>query len=297
MNSVFYHLPVMAKEVSEYLITSKEGFYIDCTFGGGGHSLYLLENNKEIKIIAFDQDEDSFNNFNLNDKFSKVKERIIFVRDNFRNILKNLDKIKINKVNGLFADLGVSSKQLDDMGRGFSFRSNEILDMRMDRSKKLTAYDVVNSYSAEKLQEIFFKYGEEPFSRQIADKIAGYRIRGSIKTCSQLTDIVCSVKWGKGKINPATKIFQALRIYVNDELGSLQEMLDVIPEILSDRSRAVVLTYHSLEDRIVKQNFRSFQDKGIEIVNKKIIIATDEEIKNNPRSRSAKMRVVEKYNG
>ncbi|MFA7074863.1 MAG: 16S rRNA (cytosine(1402)-N(4))-methyltransferase RsmH [Endomicrobiaceae bacterium] len=297
MNNAFYHLPVMAKEVSEYLITAEDGFYIDCTFGGGGHSLYLLENNEKINIIAFDQDEDSFNNFNSNDKFSKVKERIIFIRDNFRNILKDLEKIKINKVNGLFADLGVSSKQLDDMGRGFSFRSNEILDMRMDRSKKLTAYDVVNTYSAEKLREIFFKYGEESFAGQIAEKIAEYRIKGSIKTCSQLTDIVCGVKWVKGKINPATKIFQALRIYVNDELASLQEMLSSIPEILSDRARAVVLTYHSLEDRMVKQTFKSFHSQGLEIVNKKIIIATDEEIKNNHRSRSAKMRVVEKGNG
>lgn len=297
MDNIFYHQPVMVNEVADFLITAEDGFYIDCTFGGGGHSLYLLEKYKKIKIIAFDQDSDSFNHFNSNEKFADVKDRIVFVRDNFRNIQKKLSDIKIHKVNGLFADLGVSSKQLDDMKRGFSFRSDEILDMRMDRSCKLSAYDVINTYSKEKLQDIFFKYGEESFSKQIAGKIIDYRIKGSIKTCDQLADIIGSVKWSNGKINPATKVFQALRIYVNDELSSLQEMLDSIPEILSDNSRAVILTYHSLEDRIVKQSFKSLQNQGLKIVNKKIIGASEEEIRNNPRSRSAKMRVAEKQNG
>ncbi|MDD3052777.1 MAG: 16S rRNA (cytosine(1402)-N(4))-methyltransferase RsmH [Endomicrobiaceae bacterium] len=293
MDNIFYHQPVMVNEVSNYLITEKDGYYIDCTFGGGGHSLYLLEKYKNIKIIAFDQDGDSFNRFNSNNNLQKFKDKIIFCKDNFRNILKILSNIKIDKVNGLFADLGVSSKQLDDMARGFSFKSDEILDMRMDQSQKITAYDIVNTFSKEKLQDIFFKYGEEPFARQIADKIVDYRIKGSIKTCNQLSDIVCSVKWVKGKINPSTKIFQALRIYVNDELASLQEMLDSIPKILSKNARAVILTYHSLEDRIVKQSFKSFQIQGFKIINKKIITAGEDEIKNNPRSRSAKMRVVE----
>jgi len=284
----------MANEISDYLITSDSGYYADCTFGGGGHSFYLLNKYKNIKIIAFDQDEDSFEYFIKNENFKTVKDRIIFCKDNFKNILKKLSDIKIDKVNGLFADLGVSSKQLDDMTRGFSFNSDELLDMRMDRSQKLTAYEIINAFPEEKLKEIFFEYGEESFSRQIAEEISNYRLKGTIKTCSQLKDIISRVKRPKGKIDPSTKVFQALRIYVNDELGSLRQMLNSIPEILSKGSRAAILTYHSLEDRIVKQSFKSFHCQGLKVVNKKVIIANPDEIKTNPRSRSAKLRVIEK---
>lgn len=292
MDTNFYHLPVMVNEVDQYLITKDSGYYVDCTFGGGGHSLFLLNKYKNIKIIAFDQDTDSLKRFKENPKLQEVQDRIIFCHDNFRNIEKNLKNLNIEKVNGLLADLGVSSKQLDDKERGFSFNSDAILDMRMNKDKDLTAYDVVNSFDKEKLAEIFFKYGEESFSRQIAEKIIEARLKGNIKTCNQLKDIICKVKWAKGKINPATKVFQALRIYVNDELGSLQEMLNSISKILDTNSRAVILTYHSLEDRIVKQTFKEAQN--LKIINKKVIIASDIEIKENPRSRSAKMRVVEK---
>ncbi len=295
MDTNFYHLPVMLNEIDRYLITKDTGYYADCTFGGGGHSSYLLNKYKGINIIAFDQDTDSLKRFNENPQLQKFKDRIIFCHDNFRNIEKNLKELNIPKINGLLADLGVSSKQLDDKTRGFSFNSNDMLDMRMNKEQELTAYEVVNTFSKEKLQDIFFKYGEESFSKQIAQKIVEERIKGNIKTCNQLTDIVCKVKWAKGKINPATKIFQALRIYVNDELGSLQEMLNSIPNVLDTGARAAILTYHSLEDRIVKQTFK--ESKDLNIINKKVIIATEEEIKNNPRSRSAKLRVAEKKNG
>ena len=292
MDENFYHLPVMLNEIDQYLITKDTGYYVDCTFGGGGHSLYLLNKYNGIKIIAFDQDTDSLKRFNENPQLQKFKDRIIFCHDNFRNIEKNLNKLNIPKVNGLLADLGVSSKQLDDKTRGFSFNSDDVLDMRMNKEQELTAYTVVNTFSKENLQDIFFKYGEESFSKQIAQKIVEERVKGNIKTCNQLKDIVCKVKWAKGKINPATKIFQALRIYVNDELGSLQEMLNSISNVLDTGARAAILTYHSLEDRIVKQTFKDA--KNLKIINKKVIIATEKEMKENPRSRSAKLRVVEK---
>lgn len=292
MEENFYHLPVMLNEIDQYLITKDTGYYVDCTFGGGGHSLYLLNKHKGIKIIAFDQDTDSLKRFKENPEAQKFKDRIIFCHDNFRNIEKKLKELNISKINGLLADLGVSSKQLDDKTRGFSFNSNDLLDMRMNKEQELTAYEVVNTFGKEKLQDIFFKYGEESLSKQIAQKIVEERIKGNIKTCNQLTDIVCKVKWAKGKINPATKIFQALRIYVNDELGSLRDMLNSIANVLNTGARAAILTYHSLEDRTVKQNFK--ENINLKIINKKVITAGEEEIKINPRSRSAKLRIAEK---
>ena len=284
----------MLKEIDQYLVTKDTGFYVDCTFGGGGHSSYILNKYKDIKIVAFDQDTDSLKRFNENPDLQKYKDRIIFCHDNFRNIEKNLEKLSIKKVNGVLADLGVSSKQLDDKTRGFSFESDDFLDMRMNKEQDLTAYEVVNTFNKEKLQDIFFKYGEESFSKQIAQKIVEERVKGTIKTCNQLKDIICKVKWAKGKINPATKVFQALRIYVNDELGILQEMLNSLPKVLDTGARATILTYHSLEDRIVKQTFKEIT--GLKIVNKKVIVADEQEVKENPRSRSAKLRVAEKEN-
>jgi len=288
----FYHLPVMLNEVERYLITKDSGYYVDCTFGGGGHTSFILNKYRNIKIIAFDQDKNSFERFNKNLNLQKFKDRIIFCNDNFRNIKENLKKLNILKVNGLLADLGVSSKQLDDKSRGFSFNSDTLLDMRMNVEQKLTAYDIINTFAKENLQDIFFEYGEESFAKPIAQKIIETRIKNDIKTCNQLKDIICSVKRSKGKINPATKVFQALRIYVNDELGSLKELLNSINDILEPEARAVILSYHSLEDRIVKQIFKSSNE--LKIINKKVITACEEEIKYNPRSRSAKMRVAEK---
>ncbi len=287
-----YHKPVMLNETDKYLITSLSGYYVDCTFGGGGHSLFLLNKHKNIKIIAFDQDETSLKRFETNPNLTSVKDRIIFCNDNFRNIEKNLKDLNIPKISGLLADLGVSSKQLDDKSRGFSFNSDAVLDMRMDKRQTLSAYEAVNTFSKEKLERIFFEYGEESFARQIAQKIVDTRIKTNIKTCNQLKDIICTVKYSKGNINPATKVFQALRIYVNDELGSLKDLLNSLENILEPKARAVIISYHSLEDRIVKQSFKAAQT--LKIINKKVITATEEEIKNNPRSRSAKIRVSEK---
>ena len=292
MDTVFYHKPVMINEVDAYLITQQNGYYVDCTFGGGGHSSFLLNKYPNIKIIGFDQDLDSFKFFNENKNIQK--DRVIFCNTNFKNILSELKKLNIEKVNGIFADLGVSSKQFDNKQRGFSFNSDAVLDMRMNQNQNLSAYDIINTFSYDKLVEIFFDYGEESFSRQIAKKIVEERVKYDIKTCNQLHNIILSVKWKKGKIDPATKVFQALRIYVNDELGSLKTLLNSIPQILNNNTRSVFLTYHSLEDRIVKTAFKEFNKQGLKIINKKVITASPEEIKQNPRSRSAKMRVLEK---
>jgi 16S rRNA (cytosine1402-N4)-methyltransferase len=287
-----YHIPVMSYEISQFLINKPYGIYVDCTFGGGGHSFYLLNKFKNIKIIAFDWDEDAYNNFFFEKK--NDKKRIIFIRDNFKNIEKSLAALKINKVNGIFADVGVSSKQFNDLSRGFSFNSNT-LDMRMDQRVKINAMDVVNSYSSKDLANIFYQYGEEYKSRQIANAIVIYRKKRKISTAIQLRSIICSVKkYDTKKINPSTKVFQALRIFINDELNNLEILLSTIPRLLNTKARVVIMTFHSLEDRIVKNNFKQNFTNGIyKLLTKKVVTATQKEKINNPKSRSAKIRAVE----
>ncbi|MDR1942952.1 MAG: 16S rRNA (cytosine(1402)-N(4))-methyltransferase RsmH [Endomicrobium sp.] len=287
-----YHISVMPLETSQYLVNNMEGLYVDCTFGGGGHTSYLLNKFEKIKIITFDWDEDASNRFL--ERRENFEGRVTFVRDNFRNIKSVLAGMNINKIDGILADIGVSSKQFDDLERGFSFNSS-VLDMRMDKRNALTAKEIVNSYSRDYLTDIFYKYGEERKSRQIADGIILRRKRGIISTALELRDIICSVKRAEGKINPATKIFQALRIFVNDELGNLEALLSDAPELLNQHGRIVLVSFHSLEDRIIKQNFKKNASDGIyKILTKKVVTASQEEIYLNPRSRSAKIRAAEK---
>jgi 16S rRNA (cytosine1402-N4)-methyltransferase len=282
----------MPLETSQYLINNTEGSYIDCTFGGGGHTSYLLNKFEKIKIIAFDWDEDATNRF-LEIK-KNFNNRVVFIRDNFKNIKNALAEININKVDGILADIGVSSKQLDDLDRGFSFNS-DVVDMRMDKRNALTAKEIINSYSRDDLADIFYKYGQEYKSRQIADAISLRRKRGIINTALELKDIVCSAKRPKGKVSPATKVFQALRIFVNDELGNLETLLSDAPGLLNQGGRIVLISFHSLEDRIVKQDFKKNASDGkYKILTKKVITASQEEINVNPRSRSAKIRAAEK---
>jgi 16S rRNA (cytosine1402-N4)-methyltransferase len=282
----------MPLETSQYLINKPDGLYVDCTFGGGGHTSYLLEKFKDIKIIAFDWDEDSSKKFCEREKI--FNDRVTFIRDNFKNIKKVLANINISRVDGILADVGVSSKQFDDLERGFSFNSN-VLDMRMDKRNTLTAKEIINSYSSEDLADIFYKYGEEHKSRQIADAILLRRKRGIINTASELQLIICDAKRPERKVNPATKVFQALRIFVNGELENLETLLFDSLELLNVGGRIVIISFHSLEDRIVKQNFKHNSDRGIyKILTKKVIIASNEEIKINPRSRCAKIRAAEK---
>ncbi|MDR3274528.1 MAG: 16S rRNA (cytosine(1402)-N(4))-methyltransferase RsmH [Endomicrobium sp.] len=289
-----YHISVMPSEVSKYLINNPNGLYVDCTFGGGGHTIYLLNKFKNIKIVAFDWDEASSNKFFENE--NEFKNRVAFIRDNFKNIKKNLFGININKVDGILADIGVASKQLDDMGRGFSFNSN-VLDMRMDKRNDLTAKEIINSYSREDLADIFYRYGEEYKSRHIANAIILRRKRGIINTASELKAIICSVKKTEGKTNPATKVFQALRIFINKELENLKILLSDAPGLLNSGGRIIIISFHSLEDRIVKQNFKQNANCGIyRTLTKKVITASQEEININHRSRSAKIRAAEKTN-
>ncbi|MDR1418459.1 MAG: 16S rRNA (cytosine(1402)-N(4))-methyltransferase RsmH [Endomicrobium sp.] len=289
-----YHFSVMPLEVSNYLVNKLDGLYIDCTFGGGGHTSYLFEKFPSIKIIAFDWDEDSSNQFIK--KNNEFNDRINFIRENFKNIKQALANINVYKVDGILADIGVSSKQFDDLARGFSFNSN-VLDMRMDNRSQLTAKEIINEYSNRDLADIFYKYGQEYRSRQIADAICARRQRGMINTAVELKDVICSVKRQEGKINPATKVFQSLRIFVNKELSNLEVLLSDAPDLLSEHGRIVIISFHSLEDKIVKLNFKQNADNKIyKLLTKKVVTATSQEIKINPRSRSAKMRVCEKIN-
>lgn len=288
------HIPVMPLEVSNYLVNNPNGLYIDCTFGDGGHALHLLNNFKNIKIIAFDWDEDVSKRFFEEEDL--LKGRVIFIRENFKNIRKFLLKINVNKVDGVLADLGVSSKQLENLGRGFSFNS-DILDMRMDNRNKLTAKEVINSYSSEDLADIFYTYGEEHKSRQIAKAIVLRRKTMIIDSAIKLQKIIHSVKRINGKRNPATKVFQALRIFINNELKNLEALLLDTPRLLNIGGRIAIISFHSLEDRIVKKNFKYNSNyKVYKIITKKIITPSKKEIKNNYKSRSAKMRVAEKIN-
>ncbi|MDR1244589.1 MAG: 16S rRNA (cytosine(1402)-N(4))-methyltransferase RsmH [Endomicrobium sp.] len=287
-----YHISVMPLETSQYLVNNMEGLYVDCTFDGGGHTSYLLNKFEKIKIIAFDWDEDASNGFF--ERREDFEGRVTFVRDNFRNIKSVLAGMNINKIDGILADIGVSSKQFDDLERGFSFNSS-VLDMRMDKRNTLTAKEIVNSYSRDDLVDIFYKYGEEYKSRQIADAIILRRKRGIISTALELRDIVCSVKRAEGKINPATKVFQALRVFVNDELGNLEALLLDVPGLLNQHGRVVLISFHSLEDRIIKRDFKKNVSDGIyKILTRKVVTVSQEEIYLNPRSRSAKIRAAEK---
>lgn len=289
-----YHIPIMPAESSQYLINNPHGLYVDCTFGGGGHSQYLLKQNPHITMIAFDWDEDALDQFHNKQDLEHFKERIVFVNENFKNIKEVLQRMNIYKVDGVLADIGVSSHQFDDPERGFSFKS-DTLDMRMDKRNPLMAKDIINSFPEEDLADIFYKYGEEYKSRRIAKAIYERRKRGKINTATELVDIICSVKRPEGKINPATKVFQALRIYVNGELDNLEKLLESIPDILFSGGRAVIISFHSLEDRMIKNNFRENASQGIyKVLTKKVIMPSKEEIKNNPRSRSAKIRAVER---
>ena len=284
---------------------------VDCTFGGGGHSLEILSRYPNAKIIAIDQDNGVWER--AKEKFKGMEDRITFVNGNFRD----LDEISPLPKNfdGIIFDLGLSSDQLENSGRGFSFMKDEPLLMTMKENpgaEDLTASDVVNAWSEESLADIIYGYGEERYARKIAKKIAEARQDGEIKTTFDLVKIIegavlkgreaqcqrralTNKQHRRGKIHPATKTFQALRIAVNDELGVLKEGLRKGFEELKAGGRMSVISFHSLEDRIIKKFFKTLQKEGkAKLINKKTIKASEEELRNNPRSRSAKLRILEK---
>jgi len=296
-----YHIPVLLKEAVEALLIRPAGVYVDCTFGGGGHSKAILhELGQEGKLVAFDQDEEVAKNLPEDD-------RLIFIRQNFRHLQRFLRLHHIFTVDGILADLGVSSYQFDEAQRGFSTRYNGALDMRMDRRQSQTAFDIVNTYSEQQLHKLFEQYGEVTNAKTLAKTITQIRQTTSLKTIGDFKNALHGIV--KGNPNKYfAQVFQALRIEVNDELTALKELLQQVPFLLTPGGRIAVITFHSLEDRLVKNFFRhgtfdkteedpfTMTEKvnELKLITKKPITPKETEIENNPRARSAKLRVAEK---
>ncbi|MEH1870364.1 16S rRNA (cytosine(1402)-N(4))-methyltransferase RsmH [Nostoc sp.] len=282
---IFSHLPVLPQEVITGLAVSPGGHYLDTTVGGGGHSRLILEAAADVRVTAIDQDEDAL--AAAKKELSEFGARIQFIYSNFADY-----EFPPNTFDGILADLGVSSYHLDQAERGFSFRQAANLDMRMDRGRSLTAADVINNWDEAELADIFFKYGEERLSRRIARRIVERR---PLHTTIELADAIASSvppKYRYGRIHPATRVFQALRIVVNDELKSLETFLEKAPNALVPGGKIAIISFHSLEDRPVKHSLRN--SPLLKVLTKKPIIASEEEIGKNPRSRSAKLRIAQK---
>ncbi len=295
-----YHIPVMLNECMEGLDIKPNGVYVDLTFGGGGHSKAILQHlSEDGSLYAFDQDSDAIKNA-LDD------ERFTMIEDNFSNLTNQLKLYRVTQVDGILADLGISSYQIDCAERGFSTRFDAELDLRMNRKQILTAKDVVNTYSLEQLKKIFSTYGELSNAYQIAKKIESSQIEG-ISTTTQLKEILSPLA-PRGKENKFfAQVFQALRIEVNGEIDVLQKMLEQTSPLLKQGGRLVVMSYHSLEDRLVKNYIKTGNCEGriekdfygnlineLEQVNRKPITASEQELERNPRSRSAKLRIAQK---
>jgi len=282
-----FHKSVLLKEAVDGLNVRPNETYVDATLGGGGHTKEILNNGG--RVIGIDVDLDAVDYI----RDSLRSDHLIVEQDNFRNIDKILSKHGVTEISGIIFDLGVSSKQLDTAGRGFSFSKSGPLDMRMGGDLKVTAADLVNGLTETELYELFFRFGEERYARRIARLIVRSRQNEKIEKTDQLAKIIeASIGRRASKIHPATRVFMALRMAVNSELENLKEALEKSTNFLKIEGRIVVISFHSLEDRVVK-NFVKNTSELVQI-NKKPIIPTDEEIKENPRSRSAKLRVAEK---
>lgn len=301
MEEFTYHVPVLLKESIEGMNLQPGGIYVDVTFGGGGHTREILRQGDDtIRVLSFDQDEDAERNI-MNDK------RFTFVRSNFRYLNNFLRYHEVEKVDAILADLGVSSHHFDDSERGFSFRFDGKLDMRMNKRAGMTAAEIVNTYEEERLADIFYLYGELKNSRKLASAIVKARNVKQIVTIGDFLEIVKPMFGREREKKELAKVFQALRIEVNQEMEALKEMLYAATEALKPGGRLVVITYHSLEDRIVKNMMKTGNIEGkaeqdffgnvqtpFRLVNNKVIVAGDEEVARNPRSRSAKLRIAEK---
>ena len=314
MSETFEHVTVLLKETVDGLNIKPNGVYVDCTLGGAGHSQYLLSQlSKEGHLYAFDQDEKALKHASAFLEKEVNEGKVTFIRSNFRHLQEKLAEHGVTEIDGILYDLGVSSPQLDEGERGFSYHQDAPLDMRMDQSASLSAYEVINEYSYEQLVKIFFRYGEEKFSKQIARLIEKKRIDKKIETTGELVEII---KEGipaparrKGG-HPAKRIFQAVRIEVNSELEVIGESIEQAIELLNDEGRISVITFHSLEDKIVKNIFKEYSQPQdlppglpmvpveyqptLKLVNRKPIVASDDELDENNRSRSAKLRIAEK---
>ena len=305
------HIPVLLNEVVDSLNIKPDGTYVDMTLGRGGHANEVLKKlNQNGMLIGIDQDEDAIKD---NIKKFKSENRIKIIKANFKDIKKVLNNLGIEKVNGIYFDLGVSSVQFDDGDRGFSYNKEATLDMRMDKDNPMTLKEIINTYDENELYRIIDEYGEEKFARNIAKNIISKRNEKEILTTTELSEIIINsipLKYRyKEKKHPAKRTFQAFRIYINDELGTLEKALDESVNLLKEEGKLSVITFHSLEDRIVKNKFKEFEnpckcDKNYpcvcgkkslgKIINRKVIVPTEEEIENNNRSRSAKLRIFER---
>ena len=296
-----YHIPVLLMPSVDGMNIRPDGIYADMTFGGGGHSREILSRLGDGgRLLSFDQDEDAERNIVDNPHFT-------FVRSNFRYLKNFLRYHGIEQVDGILADLGVSSHHFDDSERGFSFRGDGPLDMRMNKRAGITAADVVNNYSEERLADIFYLYGELKNSRKIASVLAKARAIQPINTIGEFLEVIKPLFGREREKKELAKVFQALRIEVNHEMEALKEMLCATAEVLRPGGRLVVITYHSLEDRLVKNMMKTGNVEGkmekdfygnvetpFRLVNNKVIVPSDKEIAENPRSRSAKLRIAEK---
>ena len=304
------HYSVLLSESIEGLNIKEDGIYIDATLGYGGHSSEILKKIPKGHLYSFDQDKEAIE-FS-NNRLSKIGNNFTIIHSNFVNMVEELEKLNINKVDGILFDLGLSSPQIDEKERGFSFMSDSPLDMRMNREDKTTAKDIINNYSYEELLNIFYSYGEEKMSKQNAKKIISERENKEINTTKELVDIIKNAVGAKyfNNSHPERNIFQAIRIEVNNELNTLRTILPKAINILNTGGRISVITFHSLEDRIVKQAFKKASDvnelvKGlpeipseykplIKLINKKPIIPSSKELEENTRSKSAKLRIIER---
>lgn len=309
----FSHVPVLYKESIEALAIKENGIYIDCTLGGGGHSQGILEKlGSEGRLIAFDKDEEAVAAGTV--KLDKVNKRASYsvIHRDFREIADSLEAMKIEKVDGILADLGVSSHQLDSPARGFSYRYDSDLDMRMDRRQEVTAKELINSLDQNALTRIFREYGEEKYASSIASGLVRKRNEQELTTTEDL--VACIMKSipaeARRKKHPAKKVFQALRIAVNDELGALESLLDFSEGRLRNSGRLCIISFHSLEDRLIKQRFKAWEHPCDcpakypcvcgkkpwgEVVYKQGLTASSEELRENPRASSARLRVFEAY--
>ncbi|WP_454968511.1 16S rRNA (cytosine(1402)-N(4))-methyltransferase RsmH [Gemella sanguinis] len=307
---MFKHYSVLLEEAVEGLNIKEDGIYVDCTLGGAGHSLEILKKLTTGKLYAFDQDNVALENAKI--KLSEYADKVVFIKSNFENLKEKLAEQNVYEVDGVLYDLGVSSPQLDTPERGFSYNYDTRLDMRMDTDASMSAYEVVNEYSYHDLVRIFYRYGEEKFSKQIARNIEKKRELAPIETTFQLVDIIKeSIPAAKRRTggHPAKRVFQAIRIAVNNELSVFENSLEQAIDIVKVGGRISVITFHSLEDRICKQIFNSYaKNKDIpknlpvlpeeslsklKLITRKPICPSERELEENNRSRSAKLRIAE----
>ena len=313
MTNEFHHVTVLLHETIDYLDVKPDGVYVDATLGGAGHSEYLLSKlSPKGHLYAFDQDATAIEHAKKRLAPYIEKGMVTFVQDNFRHLKLQLEKLGVDEIDGICYDLGVSSPQLDERKRGFSYKQDAPLDMRMNRHADFSAYQIVNDYDYHDLVRIFFKYGEDKFSKQIARKIEQARQIKPIETTTELAEIIKSAKPAKElkkKGHPAKQIFQAIRIEVNDELGAADESIQQAIDLLAVDGRISVITFHSLEDRLTKQLFKEASTvdvpKGLpfipddlkpklELISRKPILPSAEELELNNRAHSAKLRVAKK---